>query len=760
MWVPLIGSIAMRFVFASVFSLLLASSAMAEPRGFTVNDLVNLDRVTDPQASPDGRWVSFQVRETDYEANKGVQSLWLVPSDGSAAPRRLTAKGQSSMSARWSHDGRSLYFLSARSGSMQVWNLPLAGGEATQVTSYPLDVGSYLLAPGDRRIAVSMEVFNDCAAADVLDCSKKRVDDVAARKRTGQVFDKLFIRHWDSWSDGRRAQLFVAGLADGKASAKPAWVSRGIDGDVPSKPFGDLSEAAFAPDGASIVFAARIAGRTEAWSTNFDLFTVPVDASVAPRNLTAANEAMDSYPVYSHDGRTLYYLAMKRPTFEADRLWIKAMKVADGSTREIAAGWDRSTGALTLSADGKTLYGTADDNGQHPLFAIDIASGKVRNVSGEGHINGFAIAGNTIVVARDTLTSPSDLYVLGKSGKRLTRFNAERLEDIRLGEPEFFTFAGWNDEQVQGYVVKPWNYEAGKKYPIAFLIHGGPQGAFGNDWHYRWNPQTYAGQGFAVIAINFHGSTGYGQAFTDSISGDWGGKPLEDLKKGMAAALAKYPWLNGDKACALGGSYGGYMVNWIAGNWAEQFDCIVSHASIFDNRFMGYSTEELWFDEWEMQGTPYDKPDNYELHNPVRFVKDWKVPVLVVHGALDFRVPVEQGIALFTALQRRGIESKFLYFPDENHWILKPHNSVQWHEEVNAWLKRWAGVLAPLPTPWHLGGGAPPPTPTTRIFRRRSTVENRTTKPFRLDAAVIPMLGFAFAHPKPTATSLSSGSGR
>jgi len=684
----------MRFVLASAFSLLLASSATAEPRGFNVNDLVNLDRVAEPQLSPDGQWVSFQLRETDFEANKGLQSLWLVPVDGSAKPRRLTAQGQNATSGRWSRDGRSLYFLSPRSGSSQVWNLPLQGGEPSQVTRYPQDVGAYLLSPDGRQIAVTMEVFNECAdgKVEVLACTQQRVDERAAHKASGKVFDKLFIRHWDTWSDGRRAQLFVADLgADGRAEAAPAWVSKGIDGDVPSKPFGDLGEVAFSPDGKSITFAARIAGKTESWSTNFDLYTAPVDASAAPRNLTAGNPAMDSYPVYARDGRTLYYLAMKRPTFEADRMWIRAMNLADGSSREIAADWDRSPGALELSDDGKQFYVTVDDNGQHPLYAIDVATGAARNLSGEGHIGGFSVSGKTIVVARDTLTAPADLFVLGGKEKRLTQFNTERLKDVRFGAPEFFTFKGWNDESVQGYVVKPWNYQPGHKYPIAFLVHGGPQGAFGNDWHYRWNPQTYTGQGYAVIAINFHGSTGYGQAFTDAISGDWGGKPLEDLKKGMAAALTRYDWLNGDKACALGGSYGGYMMNWIAGNWSEQFDCLVSHAGIFDNRFMGYSTEELWFDEWEMQGTPYEKPENYERHNPVNHVKDWKVPVLVVHGALDYRVPVEQGISLFTALQRRGIESKFLYFPDENHWILKPHNSVQWHEEVNDWLFKWIG---------------------------------------------------------------------
>lgn len=678
----------MRVLFACLLSLLVASSTMAEPRGFTVEDLVNLDRVADPQLSPDGKWVSFQLRETDFAANKGVQSLWLVPSNASNVARRLTVKGQSSVSPRWSADGRSLYFLSARSGSMQLWNLSLAGGEATQVTDYPLDVGGFLFSADGRKLAVSLEVFNDCAD---LACSKKRLDERAASKSSGQVFDRLFIRHWDTWSDGRRAQLFVGDLgADGKAAAAPVWVSKGIDGDVPSKPFGDLSEVAFAPDGKTLVFAARIAGKTEAWSTNFDLYSVPVDGSVAPRNLTADNQAMDSYPVYAHDGRTLYYLAMRRPMFEADRLSITALNLADGSRRQIAGDWDRSPGPLTLSADGKTFYATSDDFGQHPLFAIDIASGKVRNVSGEGHIGGFSVVGKSIVFERNSLTAPGDLFALNAGEpQRLTAFNSERLADVRMGAPEFFTFKGWNDEHVQGYVVKPWNYVVGKKYPIAFLIHGGPQGAFGNDWHYRWNPQTYAGQGFAVIAINFHGSTGYGQAFTDAISGDWGGKPLEDLKKGMQAALTQYAWLDGDKACALGGSYGGYMVNWIAGNWNEQFKCIVSHSGIFDNRFMGYSTEELWFDEWEMQGTAFEKPENYERHNPINHVQDWKIPTLVVHGALDYRVPVEEGIALFTALQRRGIESRFLYFPDENHWILKPQNSVQWHHEVNDWLKRW-----------------------------------------------------------------------
>jgi len=345
-----------------------------------------------------------------------------------------------------------------------------------------------------------------------------------------------------------------------------------------------------------------------------------------------------------------------------------------------------------LSADGKSLYTVTDDVGNHGLFAIDTATGAARKLVSNGTVSGFDIVGNTLVFARSTLTSPAQLFVGSSEGakvKQISNFNADKLKDIAMGGYEQFNFKGWNNETVYGYVVKPANFDKNKKYPVAFLIHGGPQGSFGNNFHYRWNAQTYAGMGFAVVMIDFHGSTGYGQAFTDGISGDWGGKPLEDLQKGWAAALGKYSFLNGERACALGGSYGGYMVNWIAGNWQAPWKCLVSHSGVFDSRSMGYSTEELWFDEWEHKGTVYEKPESYEVSNPVNHVADWKVPMLVIHGQLDYRIPVEQGIGAFTALQRRGIDSQFLTFPDENHWILKPHNSVLWHDTVNAWLKKY-----------------------------------------------------------------------
>jgi dipeptidyl aminopeptidase/acylaminoacyl peptidase len=681
----------MRLLFAAV-ALACAVNVSAAPHPFDAHDLVMMDRVSDPQLAPDGRQVVYQLRETDYAANKGTTGIWLLDlTVNNAQPLRLTDKAVSASSPRWSADGKSVYFLAKGGEAMQLWQRAVASGSApVQVTRLALDVNNYKLSPGGHSVLLSLDVFTDCAD---LACSKKRLDEKAANKASGTLYDKLFIRHWDTWADGRRSQLFVADFdADGRIAADPKLLTHGIDGDVASKPFGDDGEYAFSADGKTVYFDVRIAGTTEPWSTNFDIYAVPADGSAAPRNLTAANPAWDTAPLPSADGKTLYYLAMKRPGFEADRFGIMALDLASGKTREVDPQWDRSAGGMQLSKDGKTIYVSADDNGDHAIFVIDIASGKAKRLNGPGQVEGFSAVGNDIVFARSTLKAPADLFRMNAGGSKavqLTHLNAARLADAQMGDYEFYTFKGAEDATVQGYVVKPVGYEKGKKYPVAFIIHGGPQGAMTNEFHYRWNPQTYAGQGFAVVTVNFHGSTGYGQAFTDAISGDWGGKPLVDLQKGWAAALEKYAFLDGNRACALGASYGGYMIYWIAGNWPQPWKCLVDHDGVFDNRMMGYSTEELWFDEWENKGTPWENPDNYEKYNPVDYVKNWRDPMLVIHSAHDYRIPLEQGIAAFTALQRRGIPSEFLTFPDENHWVLKPQNSVLWHDTVNAWLKKW-----------------------------------------------------------------------
>ena len=684
------------------FALLLAipSLAVAE-RGFEIRDLVRLERVSSPALSPDGRKVVFAVRQVDFDANKSSTGLWLedLAARDAAPPVRLTPTGWNVNSPTFSGDGKSVYFLSAKSGTQQLYSMPTVGGAPRQLTNIAGDVAGYKVSPDGKRVALAAEAFADCKSD--FTCNKERLDATSAKKSTGIVFDRMFVRHWDAFNDGRLNRVFVADLPGAKAKALTAATLVGGDliADVPSRPFGDTSEFAWSPDGRSFVLSARNADRTEPWSTNFDLFQVSADGTGTAKNLTASNPAWDTGPAFSADGRTLYYRAMKRPGFEADRLALMAMDLATGNTREIAPKWDRSADGITLSEDGKTIYTTAQDVGEHPLFAVDIESGGVTEIVGDGSISAFEMAGETLVFTRNTMQSGDELFVGGINGapvRKVSQNNAAALKDVKFGEYEQFNFKGWNGDTVHGYVVKPWNHVEGKKYPVAFLIHGGPQGSFGNGWSYRWNPQTYAGQGYAVVMIDFHGSTGYGQAFTDAISQHWGDRPLEDLQKGWAAAQKQYPFLDGGRACALGASYGGYMVNWIAGNWFDRngnapFKCLVNHDGIFDQRMMAYSTEELWFTEWENGGTPYDVPKNYEKFNPVNHVSKWRVPMLVVHGQQDFRVPAEQGIATFTALQRRGIESKFLYFPDENHWVLKPHNSVLWHDTVNAWLKAHIG---------------------------------------------------------------------
>ncbi|MBH2009786.1 MAG: S9 family peptidase, partial [Xanthomonadaceae bacterium] len=550
-------------------ALSLPTAANAAQRGFEVRDMAYMDRHSSPTLSPDGRVLVFAKRVVDKETNKSATTLWmrnLVTRDN-APPRQVSPQGWSVNSPAFSPDGRTLYFMSAKSGSMQLYAMPAAGGEARRVTDFALDVDGYKLSPDGRQVALAFAVFPDCKAD--LACTKKRLDADTSRKNTGLLFDRMFIRHWDTWADGRLNRVFAATLGDGMLTSA-TLLSGDVHGDIPSKPFGDLSDFAWSPDGKSVVMSVRQANREEPWSTNFDIWLVNADGSGA-RNLTAANKAWDAGPVFSADGKTLYYRAMARPGFEADRFALMAMDIASGKAKEIAPRWDASADGITLSADGKWIYTTAQELGQHPLFRVSLANGEVEGVVKDGSVSAFDLAGPTLAFSRNTLQTGDVIATTSVDGKApiraITPSAGDMLPDVAWGAFEQFNFIGWNGETVHGYVVKPWNFEPGKKYPVAFLIHGGPQGSFGNGWSYRWNPQTYAGQGYAVVMIDFHGSTGYGQKFTDAISGHWGDRPLEDLQKGWAAAQQKYAFLDGDKACALGASYGGFMVNWIAGNW-------------------------------------------------------------------------------------------------------------------------------------------------------------------------------------------------
>ena len=672
-------------------SLMLAAplTAVAATHPFGVDDLVRLNRLSEPVLSPDESHIVFTMRETDMDADRGRTDLWLLDLKRTGAqPTRITSHPENDSSAQWSSDSQSIYFLSSRSGLQQVWRLNLGGGEAQQVTDLPLDVTTFKLSPRNTQLAITLDVFPDCAT---LECTVTRSKQQQSSKARGMVFDQLFIRHWDTWADGTQTHLFAMTLDNGIAQGTPRDLSKSLDADVPSKPYGDASEYNFTPDSSKLVFGARLKGTTEPLSTNFDLYEVSVSGG-APSNLTKSNPAWDAQPVFSADGAWLAYRAMERPGFEADRFHIVLVNRKTGEQRALTKDWDRSVDAIEFAHDGKSIYALTDHLGQHILWSIDLRSGKPKQLVTAGHIEALAVGAKTVYFSSANISAPADLYAVKNGGgnvSRITEINATKLAATRMGTAEQFTFIGANNETVYAYMVKPADFDPSKKYPLAFFVHGGPQVSYGNAWSYRWNPNTYAGAGYAFVAIDFHGSPGYGQQFTDSISGDWGGKPLEDLQKGLASTLTKYSWLNSDRICALGASYGGYMMNWIAGKWQQPFKCIVNHAGTLDSRMMSYSTEELWFDEWEHGGPQYAVPANYEKQNPINFVKDWRVPMLIIAGQKDYRVPYLQSVAAFTALQRRNIPSRFLVFPNENHWVLKPSNSVQWHKEVERWLNEY-----------------------------------------------------------------------
>ncbi|MCB9169511.1 MAG: S9 family peptidase [Flavobacteriales bacterium] len=678
-------------VFLGLFSL--AVSAQKGP--FTYEDLLMLDRMYGLDVDPSGQFAMFNVRATDMEQNKGVGSLWLKELKDPTKPEvRLAVSDKGAGDAHFSPDGNTIYFLSSRgaNGVNNVWRTDMSGTKAEQVTHLPLDVIAYQVSPDGKGLVVALAVYPECAGNEIA-CTVKRQVTGQADKSSGMVYTELFVRHWDTWADGTRNHLFYIPLADPKTD--PVALMDGLDGDVPSKPFGDAGDFTIAPDGRTVYFSVRLAGPREPWSTNFDIYSVPVTGG-APTVLTAQNKAWDASPRVSPDGKILAYKAMARPGFEADRFAIM-LRDATGKVTPLAADWDRSVDEMKWSMDGKSLYVTAADVGKERLFRIDRKSGQVTPLSTDGHIDAYNETPQGFVFLKSALNSPSLLYAAKPKAKMiddgaiaLTNVD-DVLEDRKFGQYAQFHFKGWNDEDVYGYVIKPANFVEGRKYPVAFLIHGGPQGSFGDSWSYRWNPETYAGAGYAVVMIDFHGSTGYGQAFTDAISTHWGDRPLEDLQKGWEYVLRTYPFLDGDRAAALGASYGGFMVNWIAGNWKAPWKCLVSHDGVFDSRSMGYTTEEMWFEEWENGADVFTDPDAYDRFNPALYAGDWSVPMLVIHSDLDFRIPVSQGIGVFTALRSRGVPSEFLHFPDENHWVLKPQNAMKWHRTVFNWLDHYIG---------------------------------------------------------------------
>jgi dipeptidyl aminopeptidase/acylaminoacyl peptidase len=644
-----------------------------------------MHRLGSPEVSRDGRYAVFTISTTDWTKNKRVNTLHLLDlSKPGAAPQPI-AGAQKGHDAVFGPDG-SLWFLIPVGDQDQLFRMPI-GGKPVQVSSFKGDIGGFKLAPSGDRLVVWADRDLRCADLNCAGLPPK------PKTGSGRTYDQLFVRHWDTWAEpGVKSRLFGFAVAGGRLAGKGVPLTGKLVGDTPSKPFGGAEEIAFSPDGRTVFFALREAGRIEPLSTNLDIFQVPSDGSAAPVNLTDANDATDNLPTVSPDGRTLAYFAMARPGYEADRQVLMLRDLATGQVRALTHGWDRSVGSIEWSRDGKSLLVTAEDTLEQPVFRVDAATGAVTRLTPDGHYgNVHALPGGAVLATMNSIAAPDDIYrIEGASVTKLTDVNRELLSQLDAIAFQKFSFTGANNDRVWGWELKPANASA--RLPVAFLVHGGPQGTFSNSWSYRWNPRVFISPGYAAVGVDFHGSTGYGQAFTDAIHQNWGGWPLEDLQKGLAFATAHDPQLDAANACALGGSYGGYMMNWIEGMWPDRFKCIVQHDGVFDARAMAYETEELWFDEWEHGGHPYyEAPEEFEKWNPVNHVTAWRTPQLVITSENDFRIPYTQGIAAFTALQRRNIPSRLLIFPDENHWVLKPKNSVQWYDEVFGWMGRYIG---------------------------------------------------------------------
>ncbi len=689
------------FPLASAFALFatpLAAQDAAEP--MQAEDLVTMPRLGSPTVAPDGSIAIYSVTTTDRETYERSGQMYLRSlANEDAMPIALDLEGSN---ASFAGDGLLYYMASDADGeTMQVWRARVGANGAitgkTQVTNVARGVNGFKVADSGTRIAIWTDVARSCVELSCDDSVKSYLPGPG----DGRLYegDGGFYRHWDSWeTPGTYSRVFAADLVNGVAEDRftPAdgpLGAGGPQGDTPTMPFGGGEDIAWAPDGSGLYFVTREGGTSEPYSTNLDIWWSDLSGA-APINLTSANEALDALPTPSPDGQYLAYVAMARPGYESDRQVVMLRDLQSGVTTALTADFDRSFGSLAWTPDSRWLVATAQDVLDTPAYRIDPRSGAVEELDlmagNEAHIgNVTPLADGGLLFTRDSIGAPAEMFLSSKWGQAepLTQVASPTVGKFAPVVVERFSFPGANGDTVWGQITKL-EGQAGK-IPAILYVHGGPQGSFNDGWSSRWNPRVLASQGYAVISVDFHGSTGYGQAFTDSINRDWGGKPLEDLQLGLAAALERDSQNDGSRACAMGASYGGYMMNWIAGNWPDRFDCLVQHDGLFDMRSFYYTTEELWFPNWDFGGSYSENSELYERWNPVNHVDNWNTPMLVVTGQKDFRVPYSQGLASFTALQERQIPSQLLVFPEENHWVLGAENSLQWHNTVFAWLDRW-----------------------------------------------------------------------
>jgi len=649
---------------------------------FDVHALLKLDRISDPQISPDGRLVAFTVQSIDLENNRKPKHIYVVPVSGGEAIR-LTREGNLNERPRWSPDGKKIAFISDRSGSAQVWLMNPDGSQPQQLTQFPTEAGGVLFSPDGKHLLFTSEVYPDCGADEA--CNQKKLEQEKQSKVKARIYSSLLYRHWDRWQGARRSHLFVVPVTGGKARDLTPG-SR----DVPPFSLGGPDDYAISPDGSEVCYV-MVSDPEPAISTNSDLYVVPIAGGEA-RKITS-NPAADNSPAYSPDGKYLAFRMQVRPGYESDRWRLAVLERATGKLNVLTEGLDRWVTGFTWSPDSTRLFFTIEDRGRQLVQMVPVTGGGARSiVSGPGYVSDvqFTPDGRTMIYLGQSGVQPAQLYRVSSTGgapQPLTRINHAFLSSYKLTEFEEIWVEAPDRTRVHSFLLKPAGFREGQKYPVLFLIHGGPQGAWENNFGYRWNPQVFAGAGYLVVLPNPRGSTGFGQKFIDEINADWGGKVYDDIMA-VVDYVTALPYADAERMAAAGGSYGGYMVNWILGH-TQRFRALVSHAGVFDLRSKFGETEELWFPLWEFGGPPWEKPDLYARLSPSFYAKQFRTPTLVIHGEQDFRVPYGQALQLFTALQLQKVPSKLLLFPDEGHWILKPQNSLLWYRTFLEWINEW-----------------------------------------------------------------------